>query len=145
MYQFRIVRSSEAQPYRVHFMRDDAVLLHSAGLPTRASAKTYIAAIKLNAASAEIVDFSAGKPAEIRGFRFEIVPEDDRGYFVRLCAGDNILVRSESYTVKRSAQACIASVRSNGAIAAIIDESEEPEHPPTESAQSPFPNRRQTG
>jgi uncharacterized protein YegP (UPF0339 family) len=123
MHQFRIVRSEGGQ-YRVYFERAGAVLVRSASLPTRASAKTCIAAIKLNVARAEVVDHSESDTPAGRGFRFEIVraADDGQGYFVQLWAGEQLMVRSENYTVKRSAEGCIASVRSNGPMAETVDE-----------------------
>lgn len=121
MHKFKIVAAKDGQ-YRVQFVYNSEVLVWSENYKSKASAKNCIESVKKNAPTAATIDL--GKEEQGSGYRFEIVPGKKDGFFVRFRARNGeIMITSENYSARKSAENCIASVQKNGPGAEVVDES----------------------
>ncbi len=120
MYRFRIKDAANGQ-VRVHFTYNAEPMVWSENYASKAGATNCVSSIKLHAATAPIVDVSAGESGS--GYRFEIVKAINGQHFVRFVAANGqTLVWSETYTTKQNANNCARSVKLNAKDAAVFDE-----------------------
>ena len=118
-HKFKITAAAGDQ-FKFAFLYNSESLVWSENYKAKASAKSAIESLKKNAPDAIVVDLSKGE--EGKGYRFEIAPSKDQ-FFVRFVAPNGeTMVRSETYTARASAVACIDSVKKNGPTAPIEDE-----------------------
>ncbi|VAX16321.1 hypothetical protein MNBD_NITROSPINAE02-572 [hydrothermal vent metagenome] len=120
MHKFKIVARKNDQ-FGVQFCYNSEIMVWSESYKGKASAKNCIASLKKNAPGAPVVDLSAGE--EGSGYRFEIEKSKDGQFYVRFRASNGeIMVISETYVAKPSAQNCINSLKERGPDAPIVDE-----------------------
>ena len=120
-YKFKIVTRKNGQ-FGVQFIYNSEIMVWSESYTSKASAKNCIKSLIQHAPGAPVVDLSKGE--EGSGYRFEIVKSKDGQFYNRFVASNGeTMVRSETYTDKRNAKSCAASVAKNGPSAPIEDES----------------------
>ena len=118
-HKFKIVDRKNDQ-FGVQFVYNSEVMVWSESYKGKASAKNCIESIKKNAPKAPVVDLSKGETG--KGYRFEIVKSKNDQFYLRFVAANGEpMVISETYTDKRNAQKCAASVAKNGPAAAVED------------------------
>jgi uncharacterized protein YegP (UPF0339 family) len=120
-YKFKIVTRKNGQ-FGVQFIYNSEIMVWSESYTSKASAKNCIESLNKHAPTAPVIDLSKGE--EGSGYRFEIVKSKDGQFYNRFVASNGeTMVRSETYTDKRNAKSCAASVAKNGPSAPIEDES----------------------
>ena len=120
-YKFKIV-ARKTEQFGVQFIYNSEIMVWSESYTSKASAKNCIKSLIQHAPGAPVVDLSKGE--EGSGYRFEIVKSKDGQFYNRFVASNGeTMVRSETYTDKRNAKSCAASVAKNGPSAPIEDES----------------------
>jgi len=120
MYRFKI-RNAASDQFSVRFSYNAEIMVWSENYVSKSGAHNCIASLKANTEHAPIIDTTIGETG--KGYRFEIAKSTDDQYFIRFRApSDEIMVRSERYTVKHNAKNCAQSVKDNAASAEIIDE-----------------------
>ena len=120
-YKFKIVARKNDQ-FGVQFLYNSEIMVWSESYKSKSSAKNCIKSLIQNTPTATVVDLS--KNEEGSGYRFEIAKSKNGQFYNRFVARNGeTMVRSETYTDKRNAKKCAASLAKNGPSAAIIDES----------------------
>lgn len=119
-HKFKIVDRKNDQ-FGVQFVYNSEIMVWSESYKGKSSAKNCIESLKKNAPGAATVDVSKDESGS--GYRFEIKKSTDGQYFVTFVASNGeIMVRSERYTSKSSAQNCIDSCKKNMPAADVADE-----------------------
>ncbi len=120
-YKFKIVARKNDQ-YGVQFLYNSEIMVWSESYKSKSSAKNCIKSLMERTPDAPVVDMSKGE--EGSGYRFEIVKSKDGQFYNRFVARNGeTMVRSETYTDKRNAKNCAASLAKNGPSASTVDES----------------------
>ncbi len=119
-YKFKIVDRKNDQ-FGVQFLYNAEIMVWSESYKGKSSAKNCIESLVKNAPGAAVVDVSKDETGS--GYRFEIKKSSDDQFFVTFVASNGeIMVRSERYTSKASAQNCIESCKKNMPGAEVSDE-----------------------
>jgi len=119
-HKFNITSAANDQ-FKFDFSYNSEKIFWSENYKQKASAKNAIDSLKTNAPGAATVDVSKGE--EGSGYRFEIKKSSDDQFYVNFVASNGeIMVRTERYTAKASAQNAIDSLKKNGPDADVNDE-----------------------
>nr|WP_297110982.1 DUF1508 domain-containing protein [uncultured Devosia sp.] len=119
-HKFNITFAANDQ-FKFDFSYNSEKIFWSENYKQKASIKNAIDSLKTNAPGAATVDVSKGEGGS--GYRFEIKKSSDDQFYVNFVASNGeIMVRTERYTAKASAQNAIESLKSNGPDADVNDE-----------------------
>lgn len=118
-YKFKIVERKNDQ-FGVQFIYNSEIMVWSESYKGKASATNCIESLKKNTPGAPIVDLTKDETGS--GYRFEVERSKDGQFYNRFVASNGeTMVRSETYTDKRNAINCAASVAKNCTDAEVED------------------------
>ena len=118
-HKFKIVSRKNDQ-FGVQFLYNSEIMVWSESYKSKSSAKNCIESLRKNTPGAPVVDLT--KKENGSGYRFEIVGSKNGQFYTRFVARNNeTMVRSETYTDKRNAKGCAASVAKNAPGALVED------------------------